>query len=208
MFGDQEERDVVDVGRELERGQVLLQDGTGSHDSRIGDHQVQAAGGALHLRGHGGDGVLITDVDGDGVGAIAPQFGALGCSTVAVEVGDVDETALLHQALGDLRAKALGATRDEGDAAADLAFPARGGGHLVGLLPHPHDHRQGDVGGDGDGLIEDDGGLSVAGTHQDGAPQRGEEQASDRGCITHDQSLSVQALGAVAASSVASAPSA
>lgn len=95
-----------------------------------------------------------------------------------------------------------------GEEAYEVSAPARGGGHLVGLLPHPHDHRQGDVGGDGDGLIEDDGGLSVAGTHQDGAPQRGEEQASDRGCITHDQSLSVQALGAVAASSVASAPSA
>ena len=142
MFGDEEERDVVDVGGEPERGGVLFQHGSGAHDPGVGDHQVEPARDLFHLGGHRGDGFLVGDVHGDGVGEVCAEFGALGGGPVAVEVGDEDETALVNKALGDLRAESLRAAGDQGDAAADLAFTARGGGDLVGLLPQPHHHGQ------------------------------------------------------------------
>ena len=74
------------------------------------------------------------------MGEFRAELRALGGGPVAVEVGDENETALVDKALGDLRAESLSAAGDQGDAAADLAFTARGGGDLVGLLPQPH-HR-------------------------------------------------------------------
>ena len=140
MFGDEEERDVVDVCGELERGGVLFQHGAGAHDPGVGDHQVEPARDPLHLGGHRGDGFLIGDVHCDGVGEVRSEFRAFGGGPVAVEIGDEDETALVDKALGDFRAETLRAASNQGDATADLAFTARGGGDLVGLLPQPH-HR-------------------------------------------------------------------
>ena len=54
----------------------------------------------------------------------------------------MNETALVDETLGDFRAETLRATGDQGDATADLAFTAWGGGDLVGLLPQPHHHGQ------------------------------------------------------------------
>ena len=76
------------------------------------------------------------------MGEVRAEFRALGGSPVAVEVGDEGETALVDETLGDLRAESLRATGDQGDATADLAFAAWGGGDLVGLLPQPHHHGQ------------------------------------------------------------------
>ena len=74
------------------------------------------------------------------MGEVRAELRTLRGGPVAIEVGDEDETPLVDKALGDFRAETLRATGDQGDATADLAFTARGGGDLVGLLLQPH-HR-------------------------------------------------------------------
>ena len=196
VLGDQEEGHVVDVGGQAERGGVLLEDGAGAHDARVGDDQVEAAGDALDLGGHRGDGFLVGDVDRDRVGdAFTAELGRLGCRALTVQVGDVHEATGVHQAARDLRAEALGAARDEGDAAVDGALTRGGGADLEGLLAGAHDDGklrllQGAGADLGERAVEGDGRLGRAGGHDDRAAEGLQEEPAYLGGVTHDVSLS------------------
>ena len=196
MLGHQEEGHVVNVRGEAERGRVLLEDGAGTHDARVGDDQVKAAGDALDLGGHRGDGFLVGDVNRDRMGdAFAAELLCLRCRALTVQVGDVHEAAGVHQAARDLSTEALGATRHEGDAAVDGALTRGGGADLEGLLASAHDDGklrllQGAGAHLGERAVEGDGRLRRAGGHDNRAAEGLEEEPAYLGSVTHDVSLS------------------
>ena len=196
VLGDQEECHVVDVRGQAERGGVLLEDGAGTHDARVGDDQVEAAGDALDLGGHRRDRLLVCDVDRDRVcDALAAELGRLRGGTLTVQVGDEHKAAGVDQTARDLRAKPLGATRHEGDAAVDGALAGSGGANLEGLLAGAHDDGklgflQGAGAHLGERAVESDGRLRRAGGHDDRAAEGLEEKPTYLGSVTHDVSLS------------------
>ena len=127
--------------------------------------------------------------------AFAAELSRLCCGALTVQVGDVHEATGVHQAARDLRAEALGAARDESDAAVDGALAGGGGANLESLFTSAHDDGklrllQGTGAHLGERAVEGDGRLGVAGCHDNRASEGLQEEAAYLGGVTHDVSLS------------------
>ncbi|CRH70488.1 Uncharacterised protein [Chlamydia trachomatis] len=190
MLGNQEECDVVDVGRQAESRCVLFKDGSRANDACVRDDQVDTTGDLFDFLGHRGHGFFIRNVDGDRVSGLFAQFLALGSSAFAVQVSDVDEATLVDEAFGDLSTEALCTTGNQRDTTGDFTIVARSRGDLVGFFANGDDDRKFGA-GKGRSVnrfkvgIEGQGCSLIGWANDDRASKRTQKQASKQRCVSH-----------------------